>query len=267
MASLKPKAQVLLDAHQGPDPLVLPNIWDVTSARTVAAAGFPVIATSSRAIAGVFGFQDNDSSNPDSIFNFLTRIAEAVSLPVTADLEAGYGLVSEELVGRIFAAGLVGCNLEDTDHHGDSVLIDANEQAGFIARVRAASDSAGIHLVINARVDSFIRQVGNDDQQLEDAVRRGRLYLEAGADCIYPIALVDRERIARLTDSLSGPVNVVARKGGMSIKELASLGVRRISFASALFQSMNDQLRRAALRLAESKNLDSVWQAMPATSR
>jgi 2-methylisocitrate lyase-like PEP mutase family enzyme len=261
---LTSRAQALLEAHRGLEPLVLPNIWDVASARIVEEAGFPVIATSSRAIAGVLGMGDDDSSDPDVIFDFVARIANSVSHPVTADLEAGYGLAPEELVDRLLSAGVVGCNLEDTDHHGSDVLVDGDRQAAFLADVRAAADARGVHIVINARVDSFIRHVGDEQKQLEEAIRRGRLYLEAGADCIYPIALGDRERIERLTVALPGPVNVLARRGGLSIGELATLGVRRISFASGLFQLASDQLRAAVRRLAEAPNPDALWQGLPA---
>jgi 2-methylisocitrate lyase-like PEP mutase family enzyme len=260
------KADALFDAHRGLEPLVLPNIWDAASARIVEEAGFPVVATSSRAIAGVLGMQDDDSSDPDVIFDFVARIADSVACPVTADLEAGYGLASEEFVDRLLSAGVVGCNLEDTDHHGSDVLVDAEKQAAFLADVRAAADARGVHVVINARVDSFIRHVGDEQEQLEEAIRRGRLYLEAGADWIYPIALGDRERIAQLTAALPGPVNGVARRGGLSIGELATLGVRRISFASGLFQLVSDQLRAAVRRLAEAPNPDALWQGLPARS-
>ena len=260
---LASKARALLDAHSAREPLVLPNVWDATSAQIVEGAGFPVIATSSRAIAGVLGTQDDDSSDPDLIFDFIARIAASVSCPVTADVEAGYGLSAVELVDRLLSAGVVGCNLEDTDHHGHEVLVGAEQQAAYLARVRAAADAREVHIVINARVDSFIRHVGDERQQLDEAVRRGRLYLEAGADCVYPIALGDRERIAQLTDALTGPVNVMVRRGGLSIEELATLGVRRISFASGLFQLMSDYLRAAVRRLAEAPNPDGLWHGLP----
>lgn len=259
-------AQKLLDAHHGPKPLVLPNIWDVASAQIVAEAGFPVIATSSRAIAAVLGTQDDDSSDPNVIFDFVARIAGSVNCPVTADLEAGYGLGPKELVERILGAGIVGCNLEDSDHHGDDVLVDAKRQAAFLADVRKAATDSGVHIVINARVDSFIRHVGDEKYQLEDAIQRGRLYLEAGADCVYPIALVDRDRIAQLTAALPGPVNITARRGGLSFDELTTLGVKRISFASGLFQLVNDHLHTTVRRLTESDDPDALWQDPPARS-
>lgn len=253
---LAAKAQELLDAHHAPDPLVLPNVWDVASARIVEQAGFPVVATSSRAIAGVLGLGDDDSSDPDTVFGWAGRIAGAVACPVTVDLEAGYRLRPADLVERLLSVGAVGCNLEDTDHHGNSVLLDAGEQAAFVAEVRAAGDAAGVHVVINARIDSFIRHAGDETQQLEEAVRRGRSYLEAGADCVYPIALGDRVRITQFVSSMPGPVNLVARRGGLGVGELAALGAHRISLASGLFEVAYGQLRAALRRLEADPGWD-----------
>jgi len=264
--TLVERAQTLLDAHHGPRPLVLPNIWDVASAQVVTEAGFPVIATSSRAIAASLGLKDDDSSDPDVIFEVVARIARAVDCPVTADLEAGYDLEPKELVERILRAGIVGCNLEDSDHHGDDVLVDARRQAAFLAEVRGAADDFGVHIVINARVDSFIRHVGDERYELEDAIHRGQLYLEAGADCIYPIALVDRDRIARIVTALRGPVNITARRGGLSLDELTTLGVKRISFASGIFQLSNDHLHMIVQRLSETSDPGALWQELPAGS-
>jgi 2-methylisocitrate lyase-like PEP mutase family enzyme len=248
-------ADALLAAHHASTPLILPNAWDVASARIVEAAGFHAVATSSHAVAEVLGGADDDSNDPDVIFPFLARIAGAVRVPVTADVEAGYGLSPEELVERLLAAGIVGCNLEDTNHHGDGVLVDADRQAAFLAAVRAAADAAGVHLVINARVDTVIRKVGDDDAQLDEAIRRGTMYLSAGADCVYPIMLVDPARIRTLTSAVPGPVNVIARAGGPRIDELAELAVHRISFGGGLHRLVLDHLRLAVAGLASGGSL------------
>jgi 2-methylisocitrate lyase-like PEP mutase family enzyme len=164
---------------------------------------------------------------------------------VTADLEAGHGLRPDELVARMLGAGLVGCNLEDTDHHGDGVLVPADRQAAYLASVRSAADAAGVPIVINARVDTFVRKVGTERQQLDEAIRRGELYLAAGADCIYPITLADRGAIEELLARLSGPLNVMVRPGGLSVAELAALGVQRLSFGSGLHRAAMDAFRTA----------------------
>jgi 2-methylisocitrate lyase-like PEP mutase family enzyme len=254
-ADLAALAETFLAAHHATSPLVLPNAWDVASARIVEAAGFGAVATSSHAVAEVLGGADDDSNDPDVVFPFLARIAAAVRVPVTADVEAGYRLSPDELVGRLLGAGIVGCNLEDTDHHGAGVLVDVERQTARLAAVRAAADAAGVHLVINARVDSVIRKVGDDDAQLEDAIRRGTAYLGAGADCVYPIMLLDPARIRRFTAAVPGPVNVIARAGGPLPHDLADLGVRRISFGGGLHRLVLDHLRSAVGRIANGESL------------
>lgn len=242
-------ADGLLAAHHGNEPLVLPNAWDVGSARIVEELGFPAIATSSRAVANVLGERDDDTSDPDLIFPFLARVAAAVTCPVTADLEAGLGLSANVLVDRMLAAGIVGCNLEDTDHHGGGVLIDAGRQAAFLADVRAAADAAGVHVVINARIDTFVRKVGDARAQLDEAIRRGSLYLESGADCVYPIMLSDPSGIKEAVSRLRRPINIMARPGGSSIAELTALGVQRISFGSGLHAATMGAFREAVAAL------------------
>ncbi|MGH9114630.1 MAG: isocitrate lyase/PEP mutase family protein [Acidimicrobiales bacterium] len=258
VATLAARAQGLLAAHHANRPLLLPNVWDAASARAVEGAGFDAVATSSRAVAQVLGETDDDSTDPDLVFGWVARIARTVSVPVTADLEAGYRLAPAELVERLLEAGAVGCNLEDSDHHGGGVLVEAERQAAYLAGVRAASEAAGVHVVLNARVDAFIRHFGDEGAQLREAITRGRLYTEAGADCVYPIAVAHNGEIAKLVDSVPGPLNVMARRGGFRISELATLGVRRISLASGLFQMVGEYLREVAGRLAAGVELDDL---------
>ncbi|HEY5334665.1 MAG TPA: isocitrate lyase/phosphoenolpyruvate mutase family protein [Mycobacteriales bacterium] len=256
--SLPDAAGSLLTAHHRPVPLLLANVWDASSARAVEATGFEFLATSSHAVADVLGERDDDSADPDVVFGWITRIVRAVSCPVTADLEAGYGLPPAELVDRMLRTGVVGCNLEDTDHHGDGPLVDADQQASFLEAVRAAADAAGVHLVINARVDTFARRVGSDAQQLEEAIARGRRYLAAGADCIYPIGLSERAAIAELVAAVPGPVNVLARPGGLPVEELTAIGVHRISLASGLQRVATERLRQAAAGFLAGRSLDQL---------
>jgi len=258
-AELVAKAHALLAAHHAPLPLVLANAWDVVSAKAVEAAGFHFVATSSRAIGDLLGEPDNDSSDPDLIFNFLGRIAGAVHTPVSADLQAGLRLPPGELVDRLLRAGVVGCNLEDTDHHGPGVLVEVERQAAYLAAVRAAAETHGVHVVINARIDTFVRKVGDEGEQLAEAIRRGRLYFDAGVDCVYPIALADPATIARLVDELPGPINIIARRGGMSVAELADLGVHRISLGAGLHQLATAQLKQTLARLAAGESFTEVW--------
>jgi 2-methylisocitrate lyase-like PEP mutase family enzyme len=228
--------------HRGPEPLVLPNAWDAASARLVEAAGFPAVATGSAAVAGSLGYEDNERAPVDEMLAAAARICRAVSVPVTVDVEAGYGLPPGELAGRLVELGAAGCNLEDTDHRGGG-LVDAEAQA---ERIRGL----GPGLVVNARVDVFIREWGEPAGRLEEAVRRGRLYLEAGADCVYPIWVADEDTIARLVDALQAPVNVLYRPGAPSLARLAELGVRRISLGPGLHRATEAATRQLLERMA-----------------
>ncbi|HEY6053489.1 MAG TPA: isocitrate lyase/phosphoenolpyruvate mutase family protein, partial [Gaiellaceae bacterium] len=209
---------------------MLANAWDAASARLVEEVGFPAVATSSAAVAAVHGAADSDSLDVGVAFGAVAEIAAAVSVPVTADLEAGYGLEPDAFAERLLAAGAVGCNLEDSDHHGGGVLVAAEAQAERIGAIKEAARSRGVDVVLNARVDTYLRSV---DEPLAETIRRGRLYVEAGADCVYPIVLADLGAIRELVAEL-GPVNVLLRPGGPTVAELADAGVARVSVGSGL---------------------------------
>ncbi|MGW0806826.1 isocitrate lyase/PEP mutase family protein [Nonomuraea sp. NPDC002799] len=235
-------ASVLRALHVSGTPLILANAWDAASARAVQEAGFPAVATGSAAVAHVLGYEDGENTPVGEMMAAVARIVRAVGLPVTADLERGYGLKPVELVERLAATGAVGCNLEDS-YPDTGRLAEVGAQADFLAEVRAA---AGAGLVINARIDAQINariDAGNNagidagvrgPGSREVVVERGRRYLEAGADCVYPIRVGDEEEIQALTAELGGPVNIYYRRGGPSLGRLAELGVARISFGSGL---------------------------------
>ncbi|MGW2229353.1 isocitrate lyase/PEP mutase family protein [Streptomyces formicae] len=220
------------------DPLVLPGPWDAASARVFEEAGSPALATPSAGIALSLGYEDGQVP-PDEMFAAVARITRAVSVPVTMDAEAGYGLGAGELVDRLLEAGAVGCNLEDSSGGKDAgALRDPQEQADWLAQVREA---AGERLVINARVDTFVRGVTDPER----AVERARLYVAAGADCVYPI-LAPVEAIPVLRAGIEGPLNVVARPGGPSLRELGELGATRITFGPGLLHRTMSALRGIA---------------------
>ncbi|MFF5218182.1 isocitrate lyase/phosphoenolpyruvate mutase family protein [Micromonospora sp. NPDC000442] len=172
-ASLSTRAAALRALHRSGGPLVLPNAWDAGSARAVAEAGFPAVATSSAAVAESLGHADGEHTPPDEMFAAVARITRAVPVPVTADLERGYGRKPDELVTRLLDAGAVGLNLEDSDPRtGD--LVDAEEQADLLAGVRAAADGAGVAVVLNARVDVFLHPDREPADRLAEAIRRAR---------------------------------------------------------------------------------------------
>ncbi|MEU5089601.1 isocitrate lyase/phosphoenolpyruvate mutase family protein [Streptomyces sp. NPDC021356] len=224
--------------HRRPpgDPLVLPGPWDAASARVFAQAGFPALATPSAGVAASLGYEDG-STPVEEMFAAVARIARAVDVPVSADVEAGYGLPAKELVERLLEAGAVGCNLEDSD---GGVLKDPHEQAEFLAEVRAA---AGDRLFLNARVDTFAHGDGDPEQ----AVRRAALYVAAGADCVYPI-LAPVQVLPLLRAQIQGPLNVLARldDGGPSPAELGGLGATRITFGPGLQRRAAQALRGIA---------------------
>ncbi|QEU97381.1 isocitrate lyase/PEP mutase family protein [Streptomyces kanamyceticus] len=220
------------------DPLILPGPWDAASARVFEEAGSPALATPSAGIAHSLGYEDGQVP-PDEMFAAVARITRAVSVPVTMDAEAGYGLGAGELVDRLLEAGAVGCNLEDS-HGGEDagVLRDPREQADWLAQVREA---AGERLVINARVDTFVRGVADPER----AVERARLYVAAGADCVYPI-MAPVEAIPVLRAGIEGPMNLLARPGGPAPRELGKLGATRITFGPGLLRRAMSALRGIA---------------------
>ena len=255
MGILAGHANVLRRLHSGPRPLVLPNAWDVASAQLVERAGFPVVATSSGAVAASLGHEDNDSMPVDDAFGVIARIARNVSVPVTADIEAGYGLAPEDLVDRLLDAGAVGCNLEDSDHHGGGGLVDADAHAARLGAISAAATEAGVDIVVNARID-VLRLEGDRRELFEEAVRRARLYLQAGADCVFPIRLADDELIGDFVRRVDGPVNVVAA-GAPPLARLAQLGARRVSYAGSLMNQLygvhEATLTRIAVEVAATR--------------
>lgn len=237
------RAAALRTLHRPGDPLILPNAWDASSARQVAAAGFPAVATSSSAVAEALGHADGEATPPGEMFAAVARLARAVAVPVTADLERGYGLRPAELVERLLDAGAVGLNLEDSDPRtGRSV--DAGAQADLLAEVRAAADAAGVPVVLNARIDVFLAGGGEPAALLPEAVRRATRYLAAGADCVYPILLADPAILSELVAAVPGAVNALARPGAPTVPELAALGVARVSYGGGLYAAARGHTQR-----------------------
>jgi 2-methylisocitrate lyase-like PEP mutase family enzyme len=193
---LKDRCDLLRSLHVPGSPLVLPNAWDVASARAVVAAGFPAVATTSGGVAATLGYEDHEGAPGDEMLAVAARIARDVDVPVTVDAERGYGLAPAELVAALDDTGAAGCNLEDTDH-GNGRLVDAVEQAAWLREIRDAA-AAGYPLVLNARIDVFLGAPRERPQLdlVHAALERARAYVDAGADCVYPIALWQAEAIA-----------------------------------------------------------------------
>ncbi|MGK5557734.1 isocitrate lyase/PEP mutase family protein [Actinomadura kijaniata] len=246
---LKAHADTLRALHHADEMLVLPNVWDAASAKIVAEAGFPAVATASAAVSAMLGFPDGEGAPWQEMFAAAGRVARAVPVPVTVDAEAGYGLEPRELVDRLLEAGAVGCNLEDSDHRAGG-LVDAGANAERLAAVRAAADDAGVPIVINARVDVFLAASGVPPQdRIAETVRRGRLYLEAGADCVYPIGVGDERDVAALVAQVPGPVNGNTRPNGLDLAKLRELGVARVSYGPRFYFGALDTFRTAVREL------------------
>jgi 2-methylisocitrate lyase-like PEP mutase family enzyme len=229
--------------------LVLPNAWDAASARIVEAAGFPAIATTSAGVALSLGYEDHQKAPMAEMLATAKRIIQAVSVPVTVDFEAGYGLDPREVAERLIEIGAAGLNYEDTDHTGSSPMLDANVQAERIVALKDAARSAGVDLVVNARTDVFIHRQGTLQEQAAEGLRRAHQYKAAGADCIYPILLGD-EAIIREFVAAVGTINVNLRPGGaLTLAQVASLGVRRVSYAASLFRDTMASLERVTADL------------------
>jgi 2-methylisocitrate lyase-like PEP mutase family enzyme len=235
-------AAALRALHRPGDPLVLPNAWDAGSARAVVAAGFPVVATSSAAVAESLGYGDHEGAPAGEMLDAIARIAEAVDVPVTADLERGYGMPAAELVERLATAGAAGCNLEDSNPRTRR-MVDPSEQADLLAAVREAARDAGLDLVLNARVDS---------PDLDEALDRCRRYARAGADCVFPIFLSGD--IATLVRGAGAPVNILYRPGSPSLAELAAMGVARISLGPGPYRVVQAHLAHLLAEIAEGRS-------------
>jgi 2-methylisocitrate lyase-like PEP mutase family enzyme len=232
---LQERCRLLRALHVPGNPLVLPNAWDTASARAVVAAGFPVVATTSAGVAEALGYDDHEQAPAAEMFAAAARIARSVDVPVTADAERGYGLEPSDLVETLMEAGVAGCNLEDTDH-ATGALVDTTPQASWLAAVRAAAETRGYELVLNARIDVFLAARDRPQVELvEEALERARAYFEAGADCVYPILLRDEDATAQFVAEAGGPLNLLAVPGARTVAELAEIGVARVSYGPLLF--------------------------------
>ncbi|MBA2948247.1 isocitrate lyase/PEP mutase family protein [Streptomyces himalayensis] len=242
MSAAESAADTFRALHHGrlpDDPLVLPGPWDAASARVFVEAGFPALATPSAGVAASLGYEDG-ATPADEMLAAVARIARAVDVPVSADIEGGYGLPPKELVERLLETGAVGCNLEDS-HQG--VLKDPRQHADWLAEVREA---AGDRIFLNARVDTFIRGVAAPER----AIERAALYVAAGADCVYPIG-APVGVLPLLRAGIQGPVNVVAPAyaAPSSLAELGELGATRITFGGGLQHRATAALADFARRL------------------
>ncbi|MFF0546452.1 isocitrate lyase/PEP mutase family protein [Nocardia thailandica] len=249
MTSLDAKAKALLELHRPGDPVVLPTVWDAWSANVAVAAGFPGLTLGSHPVADSVGRSDGEGMTYDELLARVTQVTGAVDVPVSVDIESGYGLGADRLVEGLLAAGAVGLNIEDTVHSEGKRLRAPEEHAALVGELRAAADAAGVHVVVNARTDLFLRQDGDEADRVDRAVARLRLAAEAGADVLYPVGRHADDVLRRLTTELPLPVNAIGQPGTPAKDYFAGLGVARISFGPFL---------QAALA-AEASSLLAAW--------
>lgn len=248
------KARKFLALHKGPKIVLLPNAWDVASARIFEEAGFPAIATTSAGVANSLGYPDGQHIRPDEMLEVVRRIAEAVSVPVTADMEAGYGQTPEEVAATargVLEAEAVGMNLEDTIEERPDSLADLNLQKERIRAILEVARSAGIPLVLNARSDVILAGVGEPATRAQRTIERLEAYREAGAQSLFAPGVKDKETIARLARGVHGPLNILATAGTPPIAELEKIGVARVSLGSGPMRATMGLVARIARQLRE----------------
>jgi 2-methylisocitrate lyase-like PEP mutase family enzyme len=256
------KAEFFRSLHRGSEILVLPNAWDCSSARIFEQTGFPAIATTSAGIAFSLGYSDGERIPQDLMLATVGQICDCVQLPVTADLEAGYGDVAKTTAGLI-AAGAVGLNLEDMDHPSGS-LAPITAQTEKIATVRRVAVGLGVNAVINARTDVFLAQIGDPATRFARACERLQAYIGAGADCVFLPGLADENMIRRVVDTLKFPLNILAGAHLPTIPRLRELGVARVSVGSGIMRATLGLTRRIAQELRQSGTYSALLEgAMP----
>ena len=269
LSGQRERAERLRALHRPPPILVLPNAWDVASA--LAFAALPqcqAIATSSAGVAVALGYPDGEAIPRDVMLEAVARIAAAVELPVTADLEAGYGPAPEDAAATAdgaIDAGAVGLNLEDGTDEGDGRLVEAAAHAAKVRAVREVARRRDVPLVLNARVDVYLRGVGEPETRLDETVARAAAYRAAGADCIFVPGVDDAETIAALVSAIDAPVNVLATAAMPPVPALERLGVARVSVGSGIFRSALAFAGRAAREVLEQGSFDFVADALPYT--
>ncbi len=247
-------ARKFLELHRGPNILLLPNAWDVASARIFEEAGFPAIGTSSAGVAFALGYPDGQNISRDEMLGVVRRIAEAVEIPVTADVEAGYGTTPEEVAETaqaVIAAGAVGMNLEDGADDRPDYLADLSLQKEIILAILGAAAAARVPFVLNARTDIFLYGIGPAETRMARAIERLNAYRAGGAQSLFAPGVKDRDMIAQVARGVSGPLNILATVGTPTSLELQQIGVARVSVGSGPMRATLGYLARMARDLRE----------------
>ena len=263
-SNLREKAEQLLSLHRPGRPLVLVNAWDAASARLIERAGSLAVATTSAGVAFACGYPDGEKIPRERMLEVVARVCAAVGVPVTADVEAGYGNTPEDLhhtTTGVLEAGAVGINLEDGTGRPEEPLADLSLQLEKIRAVKKAAYHHGVAIVLNARTDVYLDRVGLEGDRLAETIRRGEAYRDAGADCIFVPGVTDSAVIAAIVKRLACPVNVLAGAGSPTIADLASLGVARVSLGSGPMRAamtLVQRLAEEALTLGTYSTLEGI---------
>jgi len=253
MRSQKDKARDFRELHHGQRILILPNAWDVPSARVFENEGFPAVATSSAGLMVSLGYPDGEVMGRGEFVSAVERIARILAVPLSVDIVAGFGKTTKEVVATVRAilkAGGIGINIEDFAHATKS-LFPVERQIENVKAIRRLVDTVGVPLVINARTDALRFGIGDEEAKFEEAVRRAIAYRDAGADCVYPMGLTEAASIRRFVKELDFPINVMVRKDLPPVGELERLGVARVSFGPSASYSAMGLLKRAAHEVLE----------------
>jgi 2-methylisocitrate lyase-like PEP mutase family enzyme len=260
--SQRSKAEVFRALHHAREILVLPNAWDAVSARIFGHAGFPAIATTSGGIAFSLGYADGQRIPRQEMLAQIARIVSAVNVPVTADVEGGYEDAAETARG-VIAAGAVGLNLEDATGDPAHPLEELPRQVEKIQAVIAEGEAAGVPLVLNARTDVYLAEVGAPDSRYDEALRRLIAFKEAGADCLFVPGVRDVSTIERFVRDLKFPLNILVGPGSPPAPTLHELGVARLSVGSGVMRATLGVAQRSARELKANGTYSAMENAVP----
>ncbi|MEZ0053303.1 2-methylisocitrate lyase-like PEP mutase family enzyme [Mycobacterium sp. MAA66] len=245
---LAQRAAALLALHRPGNPVVLPTVWDAWSATVAVSAGFSALTVGSHPVADSVGKPDGEGMSFEDLTTRVGQITSAVSVPISVDVESGYGEAPSRIIDGLLAAGAVGLNIEDTVHKDGGRLRDPQEHADLVGELRRAADESGVHVVINARTDLFLRQVGDEGDRFERAVQRLKLSAQAGADCLYPVGRHDGDTLRRLAAELPLPINAIAIPEQDDPASFGPLGIGRISFGPFLQRALSARTEQILAR-------------------
>ncbi len=244
---LPQKASALLALHQPGNPAILPTVWDAWSAKTVVESGFTALTVGSHPVADSVGKPDGEGMSFEDLVTRVAQITGAVDVPISVDIESGYGESASRLIDGLLSAGAVGLNIEDTVHSEGGRIRTDEEHAALVGDLRKAAEAAGVHVVINARTDLFLRQVGDESDRFDRAVQRLKMAAEAGADSLYPVGRHDDDTYRRLVEELPLPINAIALPGQDDPARFGPLGVGRISFGPFLQAALTERITELVL--------------------